>query len=121
MNKQRLRKINEEIRRVISASLLYGMKDPRLPSMINVLGAQTAADMKQVKIFVSWVGEEDRNEVLSVLNRASGYFRRELGKELTTYHTPEPRFYYDDSVEKGMEMDEILRGITYSDDETEES
>lgn len=121
MNKQRLRKINEEIRRIISESLLYGMKDPRLPSMINVLSAETSADMKLTKVFVSWVGDEDRDEVLKVLNKASGYFRRELGKELKTFHTPDPRFYYDDSIQKGMQMDEILRGITYSDDEPEES
>lgn len=120
MNKQRIRKINEEIRRIISSSLLYGMKDPRLPSMINVLGVETSRDMKLAKVFVSWVGEEDREEVLAVLNKASGYFRKELGNELKTYNTPEPRFYYDDSVEKGMEMEEILRGITYSDDSSED-
>lgn len=119
MNKQRLRKVNEEIRRIISTSLIFEVKDPRLPTMINVLGAETTADMKQTKIFVSWVGEEDREEVLLVLNNASGYFRKLLGKQLTTYHTPEPQFFYDNSVEKGMEMDELLRGITYSDDELE--
>ncbi len=120
MNKQRIRKINEEIRKIISSSLLYGMKDPRLPSMINVLEVDTTRDMKQAKVFVSWVGEEDREEVLKVLNKASGFFRKELGNELKTYNTPEPIFFYDDSIERGMEMEEILRGITYSDDSEEE-
>ncbi len=117
MKKQRLRKVNEEIRRIISSSLLMDMKDPRLPAMISVLDVDTSADMKLAKIYVSWVGEEDREEVLQVLNKASGFFRKLLGQELKTFHTPEPQFYYDDSIERGMEMEEIFKGITYSDEE----
>lgn len=120
MKRQRLRKINEEIRRIISSSLLYDVKDPRLPSMINVLDVETANDMKSTKIFVSWIGEEDREEVLSILNKAAGYFRKELGSELQTYNTPLPHFYYDDSVERGMEMEELLRGIKYSEESEED-
>lgn len=117
MNKQRLRKVNEEIRRIISSSLLMDMKDPRLPAMISVVDVDTQADMKMVKIFISWVGEEDRQEVLSVLNKASGFFRKKLGQELKTFNTPEPKFFYDDAIERGMEMEEIFKGIKYSDEE----
>lgn len=117
MNKKRLRKLNEEIRRIISSSLLMEMKDPRLPSMISVVSVETSGDMKLAKIFVSWVGEEDRQEVLKLLNKASGFFRKQLGQELKTFHTPEPKFFYDDAIERGMEMDEIFKGINYSDEE----
>ncbi len=113
MKKERLRKISEEIRRSVSNTLMFEMKDPRLPKVISVTKVETSRDLSRANIFVSAfnLSEEDREELVHVLNKAKGLFRREIGKVLTSYSTPEPFFLYDDSIEKGLEMDQLLESL----------
>ena len=51
------------------------------------------------------------------LRRSSGFLRRELGKVLDLRYAPELRFHYDDSYDRGVRIDEILRGIALGKEE----
>ena len=69
----------------------------------------TSPDLGHAKIFVSCIGsQEEKQETLSVLSAASGFFRNELAKRLRLRHIPELSFQWDDSIEKG---DYLLRLI----------
>ncbi len=117
MKKERLRKISEEIRKSVSNTLMFEMKDPRLPKVISVTKVETVRDLSRANIFVSAFNltQEERKELVDVLNNAKGLFRREIGKTLTSYSTPEPFFVYDDSIEKGLEMDKLLESLKNED------
>ncbi|WP_459128771.1 30S ribosome-binding factor RbfA [Guggenheimella bovis] len=113
MKDTRLRKIAEEIKRIVSSVILNELKDPRLPQIISITSVDVKADLKTAIIYVSAIDKNivDRSEMVDILNRAKGVFRKAIGDELKVFNTPEPKFVYDDSIEKGLEMDALLRKI----------
>lgn len=115
MKDTRLRKIAEEIKRIVSSVLMNELKDPRLPKIISITKVDVKADLKTAVIYVSAIDKTavDREEMIEVLNKARGLFRKAIGDELKVFNTPDPRFIYDDSIEKGMEMDELLRKLNH--------
>lgn len=121
MKKQRINKIAEEIKRIVSQTLMLEMKDPRLPAIVTINSVHVTADLQTATIYVSALGSEDfdRDEMIDVLNGAKGFFRQQIGKNLKVFNTPEPLFVYDDSIVRGMEMDELLRKISHDTDDTE--
>ncbi len=115
MASNRLGRINEEIQREL-ASLIRTVKDPRVTGMISVTGVDTTADLKYAKVYISLLDKTNAKEVMRGLKSASGYLRRELGRELQLRAIPELEFIQDDSIDKGAHILEILRGL----DKTEE-
>ena len=105
----RIERVNNLIRREISELLQRQVKDPRLGAFVTVTEVSTSPDLKHAKIFVSFIGNKEENrETLSVLAAASGFFRKELAKNLRLRHIPELSFHRDDSIERG---DHLLRLI----------
>ncbi|MEE8618575.1 MAG: 30S ribosome-binding factor RbfA [Dehalococcoidales bacterium] len=105
----RIERVNNLIRREISELLQRQVKDPRLGTFIAVTEVSTSPDMKHAKIFVSCISsQEEKQEMLSALTAASGFFRKELNKHQRLRRIPELSFYWDDSIERG---DHLLRLI----------
>ncbi|MDD5938559.1 MAG: 30S ribosome-binding factor RbfA [Clostridiales bacterium] len=110
MPSNRIGRINEEIQRILS-DLIRTVKDPRVHGLISITAVETTPDLKYAKVFVSVLDKSDINQVLKGLKSASGYLRRELGKELSLRATPEPTFCRDDSIDKGAHILEILEKL----------
>ncbi len=108
----RLERINSLIRQEMSELLQRQVKDPRLGSFITVTEVVTSADLKHAKVFVSSISiEEEKKEVLSALASASGFFRRELANRLKLRSTPELSFHWDDSIEHGAHLLQLIDEI----------
>jgi len=98
----RIERVNSLIRQEISELLQRQVKDPRLGNFVAVTDVSTSPDLRHAKIFVSRIGsEEEKQETLSVLAAASGFFRNELAKRLRLRYIPELNFQWDDSIERG--------------------
>ncbi len=110
MASNRIGRINEEIQRELAA-LIRTVKDPRVTGMISVTGVDTTADLKYAKVYISLLDKTGAKEVMRGLKSASGYLRRELGRELQLRAIPELEFIQDDSIDKGAHILEILRGL----------
>ena len=108
----RIERVNSLIRQEISELLHRQVKDPRLGNLIIITEVSTSADLKHAKVFVSRIGREEKAETLSVLAAASGFFRRELSKRLKLRNVPELNFQWDDSIERGEHLLQLLDGIT---------
>ena len=112
----RIERVNSLIRQEISQLLHRQVKDPRLGNLISVTEVSTSADLKFAKVFVIRVGgEKEKAETLSVLTAASGFLRREMAKSLKLRNIPELRFYWDESVERGDHLLQLLDGISTED------
>jgi len=113
----RIERVNNLIRHEISELLQRQVKDPRLGSFVAVTGVSTSPDLRYAKIFVSRIGsEEEKQETLSVLTAASGFFRNELAKRLKLRHIPELSFQWDDSIERGAHLLELIDQVSTDDD-----
>ena len=108
MASNRIGRINEEIQREMSA-LIPTVKDPRVSGMISVTAVEATPDLKYAKIYISMLNPRDASQVLKGLTSASGYLRRELGRNLRLRNTPELSFVLDGSIDQGARILEMLR------------
>ena len=106
----RTRRIAEEIRKIVSTMLINGIKDPRINSLVSVTDVEVTSDLSYEYIYVSILGG-DEESTLDGLKSACGYIRREVGKNIKIRHTPEIIFKIDDSLLKGMYMDELIKKV----------
>lgn len=106
----RTRRIAEEIRKIVSTMLINGIKDPRINSLVSVTDVEVTSDLSYAYIYVSILGG-DEESTLEGLKSACGYIRREVGKNIKIRHTPEIIFKIDDSLLKGMYMDELIKKV----------
>ena len=105
----RIKQVNSLIRQEISQLLQRQVKDPRLGNFITVTEVATSADLKYAKVFVSRIdSEQDKQETLSVLTSASGFIRRELAKRLKLRYIPELSFHWDESIERGDHLLQLI-------------
>jgi len=109
----RIERVNSLIRQEISELLQRQVKDPRLGNFIAVTEVSTSPDLKYAKVFISCIGGEgEKQEVLSGLASASGFFRRELARRLKLRYTPELSFQWDDSIERGEHISQLIDEVT---------
>ncbi|NIS75635.1 MAG: 30S ribosome-binding factor RbfA [Deltaproteobacteria bacterium] len=100
--------LKEEIAGIISRE----MKDPGL-KMVTVTHVKLTKDLRDAEIFYSVLGnEEDVGKTERILDRASGFIRGELGRTLRIKRIPHLSFKYDDSFEKGIKIERLMREIT---------
>ena len=105
----RIQRVNTLLRHEISELLKRQVKDPRLGTFIIVTEVSTSPDLKYAKIFVSCIAsKEEKQETLSVLASASGFFRRELARRLDLPRIPELNFQWDDSIERGDHLLQLI-------------
>jgi ribosome-binding factor A len=109
MPTDRMRRVNEAVREVLSARIAEGLKDPRI-GFVTVTAVETSPDLRHARVFVSVLGgESERAETLAGLGSSHGVLQSQLARELRLKRTPTLEFVYDDSVDRSMRIDELLR------------
>lgn len=117
----RLIRINDEIKKEVSEILRSDLKDPRITALMSVLKAETTADLKYCKIYVSVLGDKEATSTaLKVLKGAKGYIRSLLAERINLRNTPELIFIYDDSLEYGIHISKIIDELNIPEAEEEE-
>jgi ribosome-binding factor A len=115
----RQEKVKELLKAEISDILRREMKDPRL-GFVTVTDAEVTADMRQAKIFVSVLGtEEEQKNTMKGLKSAEGFVRSEFAKRARMKTIPEIQFRFDESIEHGIRIFELLEQIKKEENEGE--
>ncbi len=109
----RIERVNSLIRQEISELLQRQVKDPRLGSFVAITEVSTSPDLKHARIFVSHLGsEEKKQETLKALAAAAGFFRNELGRRMRMRRIPEISFEWDDSIERGAHLLQLIDKVS---------
>ena len=109
----RIAQINQLIRREISQLLQREVKDPRLNTFVTITEVVTSPDLRYAKVFASHLGNETENrEILKALTAAAGFLRNELARRLKLRRTPELIFRWDDSIEHGDHILNLIDQVT---------
>lgn len=104
----RMRRINEVLREVVGAAVAGDLSDPRI-GFVTVTSVETSPDLRTAKVFVSVLGdEEEREATLSGLGAAHGVIQSRIAAETRMKRTPTLTFHYDDTVERGVRISELL-------------
>ena len=107
--KYRMNKIDEELKVEISKIIDQDLQNPNLTGMISVTMVKTTPDLRYSRVFVSMIGEKDKKENLSILKKSSGYIRSLIAKRVNLRITPELVFEFDESIEYGAHIDQVLK------------
>ena len=119
MAKYRQGRINDEFQKEI-AMILREVKDPRVAgAFISVTAAEVTPDLKFAKVYYSSL-MGDKKEVKRGLASSAGFIRGQIAKRMNLRITPEITFVEDSSIEYGAKISQILEGITYSDEQSNE-
>ncbi len=99
--------IRDELARIIQLE----MRDPRVGSFVSVNDVRVSRDLSYAEIYVSSLQantDEEKQALVDVLNKASGYFRSTLAKRHKMRTTPKPRFHYDLLIESGPRLEKLI-------------
>ena len=108
MSGDRMRRVDEAIREVLSDALSEGLKDPRI-GFVTVTGVDTSPDLRQATVFVSVLGSEKKREAtLAGLQSSHGVLQTRVNRELHLKRTPQLTFQYDPTVERGVRLSRLI-------------
>jgi ribosome-binding factor A len=117
MRYKRADKVGDLIRKEISQILVGELKDPRI-GFVTITKVAVSDDLRVAKVYYSVFGGEDqKEESYQGLESATGYIKRELGMRVRLKYMPEIQFLFDDSLEYGEHIEELLRSVKHSDGE----
>ena len=104
-------RMSERIHQILSQLLLREISDPRLRD-ITVTDVTLDPELMYAKVYVSAMGDEDREaEVMKGLRRAGGFLRREVGKRIRLRNTPELHFYWDSTLAYADRINAIISSL----------
>ena len=105
---ERMRRVNEAVKEVLSTHIAGDLRDPRI-GFVTVTSVETSPDLRRARVFVSVLGtEEERTASLAGLDASHGYLQSQVASELRMKRTPVLEFVYDDSIETGMRISGLL-------------
>ena len=104
----RMRRINEVLREVVGAAIAGDLSDPRI-GFVTVTAVETSPDLRTAKVYVSVLGEEEEREAtLSGLRSSHGVIQSRIAAEMRMKRTPTLTFHYDDTIEQGVRISQLL-------------
>ena len=116
MARTRVLRVAEAIQREVGAILDREVDDPGL-NLVTVTRVDLSDDLRHAKLFVSFVGGEERKtDGLRRLRRAVRFVRGQLAGRLRLRTVPHLTFVLDDSSEEYLRIDEVLKRIHEEDD-----
>jgi ribosome-binding factor A len=96
------------IQQVLSNILKKNIRDPRL-KMATITGVKVSRDLKQARIyFTTSGGIQKKSDTLDGFSSAHGFIKRTLAHELGLKYMPNIKFFYDESLEYGAHIDELI-------------
>lgn len=99
------------IQKVLSNILKKNISDPRL-KMATITGVKVSRDLKQARIYFTTSGDnQKKGAAIKGFSSAHGFIKRTLAHELDLKYMPDIKFLYDDSLEYGAHIDELIESI----------
>jgi ribosome-binding factor A len=109
MSSERMRRVDEAVRQVLSDAVAQDLQDPRI-GFVTMTSVKTTPDLRHARVYVSVLGDDAQREAtLAGLRSAHGALQRRLARELRLKHTPTLEFLYDDTTDRAMRLEEILQ------------
>jgi ribosome-binding factor A len=107
----RPQKLGDLIQRELSDLLQRELRDPRV-GMITITGVDVSPDISHAQVLFTLFDKARLEDALAGLRRSAGFLRSQLARRIKLYTTPELRFEYDESVERGDRLSRLIDSVT---------
>ena len=115
----RTQRVADYLQRELAELIQHELRDPRL-GMVSLTGVDVSRDLGHAKVYYTVLGcdsSEDARECTDVLNKAGGFLRSQLSRDSSMRMVQQLRFYFDSSVGRGRDLEELIRKAAESDRE----
>ena len=103
----RPQRMGDLIQRELSGLIQLELRDPRV-GMITITSVDVSPDLSHAKVFFTMLEKDKLEDTLHGLKRSAGFLRSQLARRIKMYTTPELRFTYDESVERGDHLSRLI-------------
>ena len=115
----RTQRVADYLQRELAALIQHEVRDPRV-GMVSITGVDVSRDMGHARVYytsMSANSAEEASESTEALNKAAGFLRSQLSRDSSMRMVPQLRFYFDSSVGRGRDLEDLIRKAADSDRE----
>lgn len=114
----RKQRLQESLRTELSDVIRREMRDPRFRNgLLSITEVEVTQDLKHATVYVSVLGDaQAQQEELKALRGATHVLREELKRRRVFINVPDLSFKYDDAIERGNQMFELLQRVKQEDE-----
>jgi len=106
----RPQKVADMIQRELAELLRREVRDPHV-GMVTLTSVDVSPDLSHAKVFFTLLDAGRKDDTSRALRRAAGFLRSQLAHRMKMYTTPELRFVYDESVERGDRLSQLIDSV----------
>jgi len=107
----RTQRVADYLQRELASLLQREVRDPRV-GMASITGVQVSRDLGHARVYFTLLGADSASEAektTAALNGMAGFLRSQLSRDSSMRSVPQLRFYFDTSVGRGREMEDLIR------------
>ena len=103
-------RVREQIMRELAELVRTGLKDPRA-GFITINEVELTRDYSHATVYYPVLDDATREIAAEALEHAKGHLRSELSRRIKLFKTPELHFKYDQSLERGMSISQLIEQV----------
>ncbi len=107
-------RVAQMMQRKLSQIIQQEIKDPRLPAFVTISAVNVSADLSHAKVYFT-AFNNDTAQTASILNAAASYLRTALARTVKLRTVPQLHFIYDESVEYGRRLSQLIDEVNLPD------
>jgi ribosome-binding factor A len=112
----RAERVSVKIQAHLSELLHKKVSDPRL-EMVTITGVKLTDDLRHAQVFFCTAGgKKAKHEALAGFKSASGFLKKTLAAKLGLQYMPALIFLYDESLDYGSLINEVLKSLSVDGD-----
>jgi len=106
----RPQRVADQIQRELAEILRRELQDPRL-GLVTITAVDAAPDLSHAVVYFTCLERVQAEAAERTLRKAAGFLRSSLARRIKLYTTPELRFKYDESVERGAHLSQLIDSV----------
>ena len=106
----RIERLESSFVKEISYILMEEIKDEDI-KFVTITDCEITNDLSFAKVYFTVLDNSRKEETIKALNHAKSFIRGELSKRIEMRHTPELNFVFDESIEYGNRIENIIDEI----------
>src|SRR5215217_7648705 len=104
-------RVGDQLRAEISELLARQVHDPGI-GFLTITQVNVTPDLQIARVYYTTLGDDKaRRESARALGRATPFLRRQIGSRLRLKRVPQLEFFFDESIERGDRIEQILHDI----------
>ncbi|MDD3150499.1 MAG: 30S ribosome-binding factor RbfA [Candidatus Gastranaerophilales bacterium] len=109
----RVDKVRKTLMKEISDIIRRNVKDARISGIVSVTDIDLSGDLGHAKVFISVYGsDKEKEQTMEALVDNTPIVRKEVGRRIRLRHVPEIEFKFDDSIERGTKVTDLINKIS---------